>query len=134
VAQHVPLTHSTIKGAYRFYIDQFGLIAHSAEVMIYQYLTPWLYVRGSYRGHDQTGVDFYTELAPADMPRTADRTADSDLAPLATQEVGAKLVLHRPTAPRAIRDDDAIDLSYYFFRRTNELQVHMMSLGYSRTF
>ncbi len=134
LAQHVPVTHSTLKGSYRFYLDDFGLLGHTAQVALYQYLTDWLYLRGTYRLHEQTGVSFYTEMAAPDLPSRRSRTADSDLAPLTARELGAKLVLVRPQAPAPLRDDDSIDLSYFHYWRTNDMRVHMLSLGYWRTF
>src|SRR5262245_17781020 len=60
LAQHVPLTTSTIKAAYRAYADNFGVVAHSVELAGYQYVTAWLFVRASYRYHHQSGAYFFT--------------------------------------------------------------------------
>jgi hypothetical protein len=134
VAQHVPLTNSTLKGNYRFYIDSFGITAHSTEVIVYQYLTPWLYLRASGRLHDQTAVDFFDRVAPSSLGPSTPRTADSDLAAFASHEASLALVLYRPRAPLGLRDDDSIDLGYTYYVRSNDLFVHALSLGYLRTF
>lgn len=134
VAQHIPATNSTLKGAYRFYVDDFGLLGHTAELQFYQYLTPWLYLRASYRLHDQDGVKFYSELLPANSKSGDERTADSDLGPFAAREIGGKLVLYRQGAPVGLRAEETIDLSYFYYHRTNDLYVHAMALGYGRKF
>jgi uncharacterized protein DUF3570 len=133
LAQHIPITHSTLKGSYRFYADTFGLFGHTAEIDLRQYLGPWLALRGSYRLHVQNGVEFYMSLAPTDLDEE-NRTADSDLAPFIAREVGAQVVFYRGRAPAAVRDDDTIDASYSYYWRTNDLHVHVLSLGYARSF
>jgi Protein of unknown function (DUF3570) len=131
LAQHVPWTHSTLKAWYRFYLDDFGLRAHSIELAAYQYLVPWLYVRGSYRYHHQTGVDFFTTMLAPKFDLLAPRTADSDLAPFAAHEWSVQLAIVRARAPAALgRWSLGAEVMRYW--RTNDLQITVVALSLGR--
>lgn len=133
IAQHLPVTHSTVKAWYRYYRDDFGLAAHTVELTGYQYVVPWLYVRAAYRFHRQTGVDFYT-TAMAGMPGPdVARTADSDLAPFDAHELGVGLVVVPDRAPRALRKLSLV-ADYTRYRRSNDLRIDMVAFGIGRSF
>src|SRR5262249_32308876 len=64
LAQWLPW-HGALHFYYRFYVDDWGLLAHSAETELYQRIGPWLWVRFTYRVHQQNGVRFFTiDAAP----------------------------------------------------------------------
>ncbi len=133
VAQMVPLTHTTLKLAYRYYVDDFGLSAHTVELRAYQYLSRWLVVRGSWRFHTQTGVDFYTENAVNLMtgPLTP-RTADSDLGPFDADELGVKLMLLPRRAPWPWLRPHSFALSYERYTRDNGLSMDVLALEWGQ--
>jgi hypothetical protein len=132
LAQHVPWTHTTLKASYRYYIDNYGLDAHTAEGQLYQYLVDWLYVRGSYRWHQQSGVDFF---ATSFMPGvTGPRTSDSDLAPFTAHEVGVKVVLLAERSPWESLKRSFIEASFYRYWRTNDMVVDWLALAFGRRF
>jgi hypothetical protein len=107
---------------YRFYGDDWGIVAHSVEGQLMQRLTPSLYVGGYYRFHTQTGAYFFTTLAADDGSL---RVADSDLAPLDSHTIGGKAVLDLPLRGqiRAVHLELAVER--YF--RTNDLQMNIVS-------
>jgi len=107
---------------YRFYADDWGIVAHSAEGQLLQRLTPSLYVAGLYRFHTQTGPYFFTTLAPTDWTL---RTADSDLAPLQSGTVGAKVVGDVPLRGTVRSLHFEVEYDRYF--RTNDLQMNIVS-------
>ncbi len=123
--------NGSAKLSYRFYVDNWGAIAQTIEVFLYQRITRWLYVRGTYRAHIQQGVDFYTELAPVIPPSLSvpERTADSDLADFVAHTWGCKLALDLPL--RKLRGF-GVDVSYERYVRTNDLQmnIYSASLGF----
>ena len=136
VAQHLPWTRSTLKLAYRYYLDDFGLHAHTVELRAYQYLTHWLLVRGSWRWHRQDGVDFYTDnatLAPMPGPLQL-RTADSDLDAFDADELGVRLVLVAGRVPWAWLRPHTLALSYDRYTRDNGLTMDVVALEWGRTF
>jgi len=88
LAQFLPW-NGALRAYYRFYADDWGIVAHSVEGEWMQRLTPTLYIGALYRFHTQTGPYFFTTLAPVDATL---RTADSDLAPLQSNTIGGKIV------------------------------------------
>jgi hypothetical protein len=111
---------------YRYYVDDWGLQAHTAELEVLQRLTPWLYVRGNYRFHWQSGVDFYTELAEG----PGLRTADSDLAHFTAQTLGF-LVAADVRFVKRLRDLH-LDFGYERYFRSNSLtaNIYTCSAGF----
>jgi hypothetical protein len=109
---------------YRFYDDDWGIVAQSIEGELLQRLLPIAYVGFIYRFHRQTGASFFTTLA---TPADALRTADSDLAPLDAQTFGGKLVFDVPI------DTDIkmlhVDIGFERYVRTNDLQMTVVTCG-----
>ena len=129
LAQHVPLTHSTVKAWYRFYHDSFGTDAHTIETNAYQYVVPWLYLRGGYRFHRQDGVDFFTTAIEKPFASNALRTADSDLAPFDAHEWSVQIATVRGRGPFGVWSFSAELLRY---TRTNDLRITVGSLAFGR--
>jgi hypothetical protein len=107
---------------YRFYADDWGLIAHSVEGQLMQRLSPFLYIGALYRFHTQTGADFFTTQA---QPTAQWRTADSDLARLRTHTVGGKFVLDLPV--EGPFKQLHFELAYERYFRTNDLSMDIVT-------
>lgn len=103
---------------YRFYVDDWGILAHSAEAQLYQRLSPWLWLRAVYRVHQQGGARFFTVQA---APTATLATADSDLAPLVAQTLGGAIALDVPLG-RRVRALQA-EFGYERYVRTNDLSI-----------
>jgi len=122
VAQALPW-NGAAHAFYRFYVDDWGIRAHTVELELYQRLSRLSYVRLNYRYHLQTGADFFTTRAPPDFTLA---TADSDLAPLDAQTVGVKGAFDIPVHfARNLHADLAVER--YF--RSNDLRVSVYSCG-----
>lgn len=85
--------NGALKGYYRFYTDDWSILAHTIEGQLLQRFTDAIYVAGYYRFHTQHGASFYTPRASLAMPL---RTADSDLATLDAHAVGGRVVADFP--------------------------------------
>jgi hypothetical protein len=109
---------------YRFYVDDWGLLAHSAEAQLYQRVGPWLWLRATYRVHQQNGVSFFSTAA---SPTAALRSADSDLAPFIAQTFGGAVGVDLGMIPRL--RTVSVDFSYDRYVRTNDLHVDIFSVG-----
>ena len=107
---------------YRFYADDWGNVASSAEGELLQRVSRGLTLGALYRVHRQSGVDFFTTLA---SPLALLRTSDSDLAPFDAQTVGGKVVIDAPVRGeiRAIH----VELGYERYFRTNDLHVDVFT-------
>jgi len=109
---------------YRFYGDDWGIVAHSLEGQLLQRLAPELYVGVTYRHHTQTGASFFTTLAPDDGSL---RVADSDLAGLESQTFGGKMVVDLPLRPGSELRALHFELEAERYVRTNDLQMNIVS-------
>jgi hypothetical protein len=134
IAQHIPATHSTIKGSYRYYFDSFDLEAHTVEAFAFQYLAPEVYVRGSYRYYTQDGVEFFMLEAPAGIAIDTPRTSDSDLSAFRAHELGIKLVVLLPPFGPIFDGSESVDVSYMRYFRDNDLEVDFVSFSYGGRF
>ena len=107
---------------YRFYADDWGTVAHSAEAELLQRVSRTVTLGALYRFHRQSGVDFFTTLAD---PSATLRTSDSDLAPFDAQTVGGKVIVDTPLRGevRALH----FELGYERYFRTNDLHVDVFT-------
>ncbi len=121
IAQFLPW-NGALRLYYRFYADDWGIVAHSIEALLNQRLSRMLYVGLLYRVHTQTGPYFFTTSAPLDATL---RVADSDLAPLQSQTFGAKMVGDVPV--NGIVRSVHYELEYDRYTRTNDLQMNIVS-------
>jgi hypothetical protein len=128
ISQHIPLTHSTAKLAYRAYRDDFGIDAHTITVAGYQYVTPWLYVRAGYRFHYQTGADFFTTMFLGNPNNDDPRTADSDLAELHAHEWSLQLA-----TLRSRKRPYSVSAELLRYERSNALQLTAISLAIGKS-
>ena len=122
LAQWLPW-HGALHVSYRFYADDWGVVAHTAEGILQQRVTRWLYLGVTYRVHQQNGVRFFYPVAPASAPL---RTGDSDLAPLLAHTVGGMFAVDLPLPRiRALH----VDFAYEHYWRSNDLAVNVYSAG-----
>jgi hypothetical protein len=114
--------NGALRAYYRFYADDWGIVAHSVEGQLMQRLFPFLYVKAIYRYHTQTGANFFTILAPSNEDL---RVADSDLAPLSSETVGGHVVVDFPLALglRALH----WDVGYERYVRSNDLRIDIVT-------
>jgi Protein of unknown function (DUF3570) len=124
IAQYLPW-NGAFKGSYRFYVDDWGAVAHSAEAELDQRLAPFVYVGATYRLHHQSAVDFFTTSA---TPRVRFATSDSDLAEFYAQTFGLKASFDW-SGRMPIGTKLHVDASIERYVRTNDLAVNVASLA-----
>jgi hypothetical protein len=114
--------NGALRGYYRFYADDWGIVAHTVEGLLMQRLSAAFYVGALYRFHTQTGATFFTTLAPVDAPL---QVADSKLAPLDSHTLGGRIVADFPVAGgvRALHFELGVERYY----RTNDLQMNIVT-------
>jgi hypothetical protein len=120
LAQYLPW-EGALKLFYRFYADDWGIVAHTVEVELLQRIPPFFVLRGNYRLHVQSGADFFTIAAPPDAKL---RVADSDLAPFVAHSFGFKLSADLRFARRLLRELHT-DFGYERYARSNDLHVNV---------
>jgi len=89
----LPSTRTTGVLAYHFYIDDWGVVAHTPEARVVQELLPGLELRARYRYYTQTKADFYqTVYNQAQLDDLgAHVTNDEKLSGFRTQTLGGQL-------------------------------------------
>jgi hypothetical protein len=122
LAQWLPW-NGALRLYYRFYEDDWGIVAHSVESQLLQRLTPAFYIGVVYRFHTQTSPPFFTTLAP--LYATL-RIADSDLAALQSQTLGAKAIGDVPVRTGAVRQVH-YEIEYDRYQRTNDLKMDIVT-------
>jgi hypothetical protein len=121
IAQYLPW-RGVIKASYRFYVDNWGIYAHTVEAALYQRFGSMFYARINYRFHHQSGADFWAPLFSASAPL---RTSDSDLAPFSSQTVGG-MIAFEPPRVRRLRGLH-FDFGYDRYIRTNDLSANIFT-------
>jgi hypothetical protein len=121
VAQSLPW-HGVVKGLYRFYIDSWSILAHTAEGQLYQRLGRQFYLRGSYRYDGQLGARYFNLSAPPGD--TVYRTADSDLDTFRAHTLGIKAAIDIELPGAQILH---LDFGYEYFKRNNDLHANVYS-------
>jgi hypothetical protein len=123
--------NGAVRGYYRFYADDWGIVAHSMQIDLMQRVSPFLYAGVLYRFHTQTGARFFTTLAPLDA---ALRVADSDLAPLDSHTFGGKIVADFPLEPKGeeARETPGVRALHFEvgcerYTRTNDLGINIVT-------
>jgi hypothetical protein len=132
LAQRLPWTDSTLRLGYRYYRDDFGLRAHTAEAKLYQGLGAWLMARASVRYHHQSGVDYFVTSLPSTTAPLAWVTSDSDLARFDAWQLGGALFVDGARAPFRWLGRGRLELSYDWYSRSNDLRMHVFALSYGR--
>ncbi len=133
LAQRLPVTDSTLRLRYRLYSDDIGVLGHTIESELYQYVTRSAYVALRYRFHRQDRADFWMASIPeAEVSSLEPRTADSDLASFDAHEWGVRALVQLDD-PR-FGPNHALDLGYLRYRRSTSLVIDVLSVGYSRAF
>jgi hypothetical protein len=123
LAQMLPATRSVARASYRFYADDFGLVAHTAELRLVQRLGGALRLGGGYRHHHQSGVDFYADRFARGAP--GPRTADSDLARFTARQLDVELTWLRGAE---------VGVSCARYWRDNGLTSLIVALDWSQRF
>lgn len=130
LAQAIPGTRTFFQASYRFYVDDYGAIAHSADVAGTQYLTDDTWLRATYRFHSQGAPYFFSTMLPTGTSLQSYRTADSDLAPLDLHEAGVSLRYFYDRNGQPTETSGWIELGYTYYGRSNSLEIHMGTLGF----
>jgi len=88
IKRFVPRTETTVIASYRFYRDDWGIVAHTPELRMVQDMGSTAWFGASYRYHRQTAADFYQDSYAAAQPYLS---ADDKLARGTSHAFGGRL-------------------------------------------
>lgn len=111
---------------YRFYWDDFGIIANTINLDLGIRLLPQLILTPSVRLYTQTAADYFRPYGKADSSQTY-YTSDYDLSAFNALELSLEANL--AAIDKAIHRIDLsnVSLRYSFYKRTDGLHAHMIS-------
>ncbi len=124
VRQAIEETRTFLSLDYRFYVDSFDALAHTARLTVTQYLGD-LWLRAHYRLHDQQGPSFWTDRIVGDIPPWQRRTGDSDLESFTAHEVGGSVRWFFDRRGALTASSSFAQLSYLYYGRSNSLESHV---------
>jgi len=113
---------------YRYYLDSWGIRAHTAELETPVKLSPFLSVSPFYRYSQQSGARYF---APYGQHQTGERyfTSDYDLSGLNSNFFGAGIRIVPPKGVLGWQRLNALELRYGHYLRSNSLASNIFSLN-----
>jgi len=122
------------RGFYRFYADNFGVLAHSTQLEFAIKFNPFFRLYPSYRFHVQGAADFFAPFGEHELG-AAFYTSDFDLSAFSSHKLGVSLY-YAPLygigrfkfVKKRIGLFDEIELRYARYWRSTGLEAHLVGL------
>ncbi|WP_375446124.1 DUF3570 domain-containing protein [uncultured Fibrella sp.] len=116
-----------LRSFYRFYVDDWGMVAHTASVELPVKLTPFLSISPFYRFHTQTAVDYFRPYGQHSPTQTY-YTSDYDIGNMSTHFVGSGIRYAPPGGIMGIRGWNALELRYGHYLRSTGMTANIITL------
>lgn len=117
-----------IRTYYRFYHDNWGLVAHTAELEAPVKITPFFSVVPFYRFYSQGAVDYFAEYKQHGLSEKF-FTSNFDLSAFTSHFEGAGLRYAPPKGIFHMQHFNMIELRYGHYSRSNDLRADIISLN-----
>lgn len=117
-----------LRGGYRFYTDQWGLTAHTANLETAIKLNPFISVSPFYRLYGQSAAKYFAGYKEHTATDTY-YTSDYDLSKLTSQSYGAGIRFTPPYGVLGIRHLYMLELRYAHYARSTELTSNIVSVN-----
>jgi hypothetical protein len=117
-----------LRSFYRFYSDDWGITAHTAELEIPYKLTPFLSVSPFYRFYTQTAADYFAGYQQH-TPQENFYTSDYDLSEFTSHLAGLNLRLNSASGILGINKLNTLEIRYGHYNRSNGLISNSITLG-----
>lgn len=116
-----------LRSYYRFYWDSFGISSHTMQVEAPFRVTPFVTVSPLARLYKQTAARYFKPYAEHALD-AAYYTSDYDLSAFTSYNVGLTLryAPHKPVSSNY--SFEAFDLRYSYYKRSDQLSAHTLSL------
>lgn len=116
-----------LRSFYRFYVDDWGLIAHTADVEASCKITAFFSITPFYRFYDQSAIDYF---APYAVHKAADEfyTSNYDLSKFSSNFFGAGIRFAPRKGVFGIKNWNMIEIRYGHYNRTTGLNSDIISL------
>lgn len=111
---------------YRYFFDDWGIKAHTAQLEIPVKISPFFSVSPFYRYHNQTGNDYFKPYGTHN-PGEKYYSSDYDLASFSSQNIGMNFH-YLPLESKIFK---SLDFRYSFYKRNEGLSAHNLTLAIS---
>jgi len=117
-----------IRSFYRYYHDDWGLNAHTAELEIPVKVTPFLSISPFYRYYSQSAVDYFS---PFKIHTSADQyyTSNYDLSKFNSNFFGAGVRIAPPKGVFGLDHFSTLELRYGHYTKTTGMNANILSLN-----
>ena len=116
-----------IRSFYRYYQDNWGLKAHTAELELPVKLSPFFSASPFYRFYSQNGVDYFAPYA-LHSPSETYFTSDYDLSKFTSNYVGANFRIVPQNGVLGIQHLHSAEVRYGRYMRSNGLNANQVTL------
>jgi hypothetical protein len=116
-----------VRTFYRFYADDWRMIAHTANLEIPVKVTPFLSVSPFYRFHTQTAVQYFQAYGQHNT-NLLYHTSDYDIGGITTHFVGTGIRIAPPGGVLGIRHWNALELRYGHYLRSTGMTANIVTL------
>lgn len=116
-----------LRSFYRFYTDDWGLTAHTADIEASYKISPFFSLTPFYRFYDQTAVDFFAALG-VHKPNDPYYTSNYDLSAFNSHFFGAGFRMAPAKGVFGIQRLSMLEIRYGHYDRSNGLQSDIISL------
>lgn len=116
-----------VRTFYRFYVDDWGMMAHTANLEVPVKVTPFLSVSPFYRFHTQTAVRYFQSYGQH-SPNLLYHTSDYDIGGITTHFLGTGVRIAPPGGVLGIRHWNALELRYGHYLRSTGMTANIVTL------
>ena len=120
--------HILLRTFYRYYMDNWGIRAHTAELEVPVKLNSFLSISPFYRYNKQTGARYFAGYGQH-SPGTSYFTSDYDLSTLNSDFFGAGIRLAPPKGVLGLQRISMLELRYGHYNRSTGLASNIVSLN-----
>lgn len=127
-ANYFVADHLILRSFYRFYADDWGLIAHTANLETVIKVNPFFSITPHYRFNAQSGIDYFSAYT-AHNPTADFYTSDYDLSKFTSHFAGAGFRISTPGGIMGMSSWNALEIRYGYYNRSTGLNAHIVSLA-----
>ncbi len=116
-----------VRAFYRFYADDWQMVAHTANLEVPVKVTPFLSISPFYRFHTQTAVQYFRAYGQHN-PKLLYHTSDYDIGAISTHFVGTGVRLAPPGGVLGMRHWNSLELRYGHYLRSTGMTANIVTL------
>ena len=120
--------HFIIRTFYRYYMDNWGIRAHTAEIEVPIKFTSFVSVSPYYRYNNQEGARYFTPYGQHSLTAIY-YTSDYDLSTMHSNFIGVNLRLSPPNGVFGIQQLNSLELRYGHYMRSTGLNSDIVTLA-----